>query len=421
MAEAVSRLGDVRDHGVWQTTKVAFLASALIFLVTIVLGFLNIVTSGPLPRWQVLVHLHSGTLGWITLSMIGAAIWLFAANRTVSAGYAGRVRLLVWLAILAFVALIASFGLASQAGGGIRILLGVFGPVASLVVWAAAILFALELSRIDGPTTAQWLVASGLVAAGVATTMGALMATAVAGLVPFPPELAIIGHVIAIEGYLFLVAAGVIEWIVLGQDAGRRSGAGMIQVIVGLVIALLGPALVVLAIGGVGQATLMAIANLGLLSLILIYGLLFLVRVGATSLSQSPLNPNPQAWMFFASLWLVVGAIMWPVRAALGDPNWWILAYAHIIFVGLLTNSILGVLSARTGAAPRRAGWSEPVGMWLANIGIVVFLGLEITVDTPHGAWIMGAGVLLAVLTMGLALQRTSDDATASAVSGPTD
>ncbi|MFB6310021.1 MAG: hypothetical protein ABEH64_02435, partial [Salinirussus sp.] len=52
------------------------------------------------------------------------------------------------------------------------------------------------------------------------------------------------------------------------------------------------------------------------------------------------------------------------------------------------------------------------VGMWLLNIGIVVFLGGEIAAGVAHGAWIMGAGVLLVVLKMILGLQHSSEVAT---------
>lgn len=406
MSTAVERLGVVGDETVWRSTKHAFLASALIFLVTILLGFLNIVTTGQIPRWQVLVHLHSGTMGWITLSIIGAAVWLFAAGRTPSSAYATWVRWLIWLAIVAFLGLIASFALGAQ-GVGMRLPLGIFGPVAALVTWAAVVIIVAELRRLDRATSAQWLMAAGLVAAGVATTMGALMATAVSGLVPFPPQLAILGHVVAIEGYLFLVAAAAIEWIVVGGDSGLRSGAGLLQALLGIVIALLGPVIVIMAMAGVSQATITAVMNLGLLALIILYGVVFLARIGPSALTWSPLDQGPRAWTFFGTIWLVVAALMWPVRATLGDPSWWILAYAHIVFVGVLTNSILGVLAARTADAPAQYVWAEPVGMWLLNLGIVAFLGLEIATGVAHGAWIMGAGVLLVVLKMLLSLQRS--------------
>ncbi|MFB6310652.1 MAG: hypothetical protein ABEH64_05645, partial [Salinirussus sp.] len=362
MSDTINRLGGVNNEAVWRVTKQAFLASALIFLVTILLGFLNILTTGQLPRWQVLVHLHSGTLGWITLSMIGAAVWLFAADRSPSSAYAGRVKWVVWLSILAFIGLIASFGLASDAIG-LRVLLGIIGPIAALVVWAAAVVIVLELRAMTGSSSAQWLMATGLVAAGIATTMGALMAMAVSGVLPFPPELAIFGHVIAIEGYLFLIGAATIEWLVIGADTTNRSRPALFQALLGIVIALLGPAIIVMALMGVPQATLGMIANLGLLSLIVLYGLVFLIRVGPTALTRSPLDGGPKAWGFFSALWLAIAALMWPARLALGNPEWWILAYAHILFVGLLTNAILGVLAARTADAPPRYEWAEPVGM----------------------------------------------------------
>ena len=105
MTEQVRAPGPTRvsDDGVWRVTKLVFGASALLFLVTITLGFLNVFTTGALPRWQLLVHLHSATLGWITLSAFGASVWLFTGERSVTGSYVVRVRWLARVMIVAFV------------------------------------------------------------------------------------------------------------------------------------------------------------------------------------------------------------------------------------------------------------------------------------------------------------------------------
>ena len=65
----------VKNENVWQNLKLLFIGSALIFLINIYFGFDNALTIGEIPRWQTLIHLHGGSIGWITLSAIGIAIW----------------------------------------------------------------------------------------------------------------------------------------------------------------------------------------------------------------------------------------------------------------------------------------------------------------------------------------------------------
>ena len=65
----------VNNDAVWQQIRTLFLGSAVLFLANIYFGFVNAIPDS-IPRWQALVHTHSGTLGWVTLSVIGLAIWI---------------------------------------------------------------------------------------------------------------------------------------------------------------------------------------------------------------------------------------------------------------------------------------------------------------------------------------------------------
>ena len=53
-------------------------AALAIFVVTIVIGILNGLDVWEVPRNTLLTHVHAGTLGWITLSVFAAAIWMLA-------------------------------------------------------------------------------------------------------------------------------------------------------------------------------------------------------------------------------------------------------------------------------------------------------------------------------------------------------
>ena len=57
----------------------AFQYGLIIFTLTALLGLANATQLlGALDRNTLLTHLHSGTLGWITMGVIGIAIWIFA-------------------------------------------------------------------------------------------------------------------------------------------------------------------------------------------------------------------------------------------------------------------------------------------------------------------------------------------------------
>jgi len=71
----------VRDPHVWSTVRWLYFGSGLLFLLNISLGILNVFTPGDLPRGQLLAHLHAGTIGWITLSVIATTLWVYSWAR----------------------------------------------------------------------------------------------------------------------------------------------------------------------------------------------------------------------------------------------------------------------------------------------------------------------------------------------------
>jgi len=397
MTEAVQSSGPdrVSDDEVWRVTKLVFGASALLFLVTIALGFLNVFTSGALPRWQLLVHLHSGALGWVTLSVFGATVWLFTGQRAVSDAYVGRIQWLAGVMVVAFVGLIASFGIAFSQGGDAVYLLAVFAPLAALTIWATAGFFLHQLTRLSEVTTVHLLTATGFLVLSVAVTFATVVALGRAGILA-APEFALTGHVFGIMGYEVLVVTGLIEWLLV-RERGRWTRAGGLQVGLGVLLGLWVPLLVVLLIAGIPEGVLPMLVIVGLLVLLVLFGLVFLARIGPTALRTNPLTAGVEAWVFFATLWFTVGVLSFPARMALGDPEWWLTVNTHVVFIGIVTNLLLGVHSARTQSANVGYARAQPVAMWLMNGGLVIFAALLIATGSTHGALVMGTGVLLGV------------------------
>lgn len=397
MSEAGKSLGPdrVTDDEVWRYTKLVFGASALIFLVAVTLGFLNVLTEGALPRWQLLVHLHSATLGWLTLSAFGATVWLFTGQRAVSDSYVSRVQWLARVMVVAFVGLIASFGIAFSQGGDAFYLLAVFAPFAALAIWAAAAFFLHQLSRLPVLTTTHLLTAAGFLVLALAVVFGNVMALGQAGILSVP-DFALSGHVFGIMGYQVLVVTGIIEWLVV-RERGGWTRAGSVQAGLGVLLGIWMPLLVLLSVAGLPEGLFPMLLIFGILFLLVLFGLLFFGRVGVQALRTNPLNAGVEGWIFFATLWFAIGVLSFPVRSVLGDPAWWMVFNAHATNVGIVTNMIFGVMAARTRFARVGSSWAQPASIWLTNAGIVVFVGLFIATGSVHGALVMGAGVLLGI------------------------
>jgi hypothetical protein len=83
------------------TTR-AFQYGLGIFAVTAIIGLFNATKIiGDLDQNTLLTHLHSGTLGWITMGVFGIALALFARNGT-SAQYVSITALVTAAYVLAF-------------------------------------------------------------------------------------------------------------------------------------------------------------------------------------------------------------------------------------------------------------------------------------------------------------------------------
>lgn len=398
-----SLLDRVANDVVWRQTRILFVASALLFLVTIGFGFLNALTSGPLPRWQSLIHLHSGSIGWITLSLIGIAIWLFTGQRHVTARYERAITWLVRLSILFFAGYIASFAIAFSQGGEAFVLLVVFGASSMLMIWAAAIFAVTQLRRIPLVTNVHVLVTAGLLVAAVGATMGVLLGLeyVVGDVFPMPGERIGI-HAGMMDAYLLLVASGIVEWFVRHEDAGSYTRSGLAQTLTVSIAALLVPIAFVF--------DLMVLLPVFVL-LLLVFLVLFAVRMGWRAVRVDPLAPGVRTWGFFGTLWLAVFVVLF-VYAIVGlnadfaaAPRWFAPAFGHSAFVGMMTNLLFGVYSARTTAHGDRLTWGEPAALWITNLGLVIFLVVIATTGTRHGAMVMGLGTLLGVGTMLARLQ----------------
>ena len=388
----------VKDDVVWRQLRIIFVGSALLFLINNFFGFANALTEGAINRGQILVHLHAGSVGWITLSAIGLAIWLVTGQRTVDDGYRRTVQRLGWAAVIAFACYVPNFWLAFGPVG-FKVLLPIFGIASVLVLWWAAVFAIGQVRAQQAATTPQFLAAGALLVASIGATVGALLGLENAmgrTLLPLASD-RVGAHAAMMDTYLFLVAAAIIESVIRPASDQRLRWPGVVQGSAWVIGAALVPTAYFL-----DQIE----AILPLFGLLLLLGMgFFLVRTAWRAVVAGPMGPGARAWTFFGTVWLVVymGFFLWAVSGG-GDfsamPGWFFAVFAHVGFVGMMTNLILALHLERADAQRGLASWAEPTAMWLVNIGLLVFLGLRVTAEIRTGAIVMGVGVVLGVATV---------------------
>ncbi len=393
----------VKNEAVWALTRTLFLGSALLFLINNYFGFDNALTSGVIPRSQVLIHLHAGSIGWITLSLIGVAIWVFSGQRELSASYTAAVRRLTWIAIFVFGGYIISFGLAF-AVQDLTFLLPIFGTGAMLVIWSAAIFAVREFGKQPVATSVHLLVTGGLLVAAIGATMGVMLGLekVIGVFLPIEGPDRVGVHAGMMDTYVILVAAGLVEWMV-GKGSDRRwTWPAMVQTVAWTVAAVVVP---------IAFLVNMLEQLLPIFGMLLLLGLVFfLVRMGWRGLTQNPLRGGLPAWAFFGTLWLIIFVGLFLYAALSGAdfasfPGWFTVAMVHAPFVGAMTNLLLGVYSVRTAQSSGVLSWGAPAALWLINLGLIAFVVLKATSDSRLGAIAMGIGVVLGVVTMILRLR----------------
>jgi hypothetical protein len=396
----------VRNETVWTQIKYLLLGSAVLFLINIFFGFDNALTEGDIPRWQVLIHLHAGSIGWITLSVVAMTIWVFSGNRELSTSYVSRVKTLTWLVIVVFGGYIISFGLAFSQG--ILILLPIFGTLSALAIWISTIFAIVQLRRSEAKTEPQLMIMSGLLIASLGALMGVLLGLEDAFKTSIIPGIDRIGaHAGVMDSYLLLASSAIVSMFLRGNKEHYSHGA-----LAQAIALILAPISVWLGI----VASIEPLAGLSA-PLIIIGIVLFAVRNGRGVLKLNPLRKGPAGWIFFGAIWAVIWAFLFAYLITIfisqgpeAISPWLSVLFAHAAFIGMMTNLILGIDSLRSHGARHVLSWAEPTALWLMNLGLIVFVVLKFANDSRLGAIVMGVGVLLGVGTMIVRLLSKEED-----------
>src|SRR5256712_8836679 len=181
----------------------------LIFVVTVLIGIANgTKVFGPLERNVLLTHVHAGTLGWITLGVAAACLWIFGGTAPRAANE-GIVRGLV-IALVASVPLyVAGFWSGSFIARA-AFSTPVFASIVFLLGWSIMEARRIGIGRLSVP---QLSAIAGLLSLVIGSSLGVYAQFAFATGEQFNPMNIIGGHITAQGvGFLLLLGLGLIEY-----------------------------------------------------------------------------------------------------------------------------------------------------------------------------------------------------------------
>ncbi len=389
-----------------QEVRWLYQGAMLVFLVTIGygmargLGFIDF--SDPN---QVLTHLHSGTIGWVTLGILATVLWLYGgtAPRTADDRFVTWTSVLLVIAVPLYIGAWWAANLPFRAVSGALLLVGIVAFVAWLVREAARIGY----SQL---TTPQLGAVVGLVTLVVGSTLGVLMQIEFASGNVFLPGGAIGAHAeTQISAYLVLIAMSFAYWRLHGNDRTVRGTwmvwlffAGGVFVAIALLADILPLSILyvpldiagfvilltfvwrkVLAPGwlSAGSARHYAIA----IPFALVYLIIFIyLLIGFAVL---------QIWKDFSEIPVNIFA-----------------ASVHPLFVGMVTNILFGLLYD-LNERQRIWPWADHVVFWGINLAVAAFTA-ALVLDVPDAfkfiTPVLGVSILVGIVAHTLRMRAAA-------------
>jgi hypothetical protein len=374
--------------------QLMFRAALIIFLVTIVIGILNGLDLWDPPRSLLLTHVHAGTLGWITLAVIGAALRMFGDSAGDRATRSGS-RLAI-ATIVATVLYVAAFAIGS----------GIYRPITgtlmlATVVWALGWVVG---RRRHTPTTVPAVaMLLSLVSLVIGSVLGVLLGIFIAnGSLPglsaeaasnlagaHPPAMLV--------GYLVLAGTAVAEWLLVGDPGPGRPSLTGVGVAFGL---FLSGVLFNVAFIADAEQLIQIASMLEVVGIVVFIGRMWpALRPAAWRGAGSGAYARISVVFLAVGIGLLVYLVQLFVSGRIdpeaGEGTHLLIAFDHAMFIGVMTNALLGVIGAGIPFDTRRrlVLWGVNLGLAGFLVGLVAESSAVKRISTP----IMGAALLLAV------------------------
>lgn len=399
----------------WEEIRTLLLAAMVFFLFTIGIGILNGTDLVDFEHRRLLGHVHSGTLGWLTLSVFAASLWLFGGSSDGAAGPAvadadrSRLRLLVWAAIGAFALYVTAF---TFTYGAFRPTMGI---ISTLVILSFFVWIALRARRVPlGVPHLGFLAAVATsVVGGVLGVLWALQIASGNQILPSGGEDA--HPAVMVVGFLFPVALAMSEWAFTFPTPPVATRLGVVQ----MAFPFAGGILLMLAL----LLDVDALAPIAIL-LEIVGVVIFIVRMWRHFRRVRLLEPTPGRWALLSAVGsvFVIGlaqyfVIKFDADFDLVPPNE-LLALDHSQFIASMTSAVFALMVAATaGRTDRRI---DQATFGLVSLGVAVFVvGLlgDWTALKRIGAPTMGVGLIIGLVSFAAALIGRPDPAPARTVS----
>ena len=384
-------------HPYGRQIKLLLQAALLIFAWTVVIGILNGTDLVDFNHHTILTHVHTGTLGWITTSVFAAALWLFGGvpGQGWRDTFARNLPLATVVAVIAYnIAFLLTSGSGRPTIGGFMLLV--------IVGWVAWIFASMKGSVLSVPRL-------GILAAVTTLTIGGLLGVLLGVMIATGNDIlpgdAYASHpATMVIGFLIPVGMALAEWHLRPETLEQRATrAGWLQI--GLPF-----------VGGLCvTAGLLADAP-PLISVSLPFEVvgvgIFVKRVlpGFKAVDGDRATPG-----FVAAptvVWLVLNIVffIYLIARFQGDFDLvrigLILALDHMMFIGVMSNSLFAQVRAATPGAKATAVRVLVMAMNIGLAGFVVGLLADVAILKQLFTPIMGLGILHGIALFLVAFNR---------------
>jgi len=370
-----------------------------IFVFTVVIGILNGTDAVDFEFKELMAHVHSGTLGWITLCAIAGGMWLFQGAPGPS-WHAKLPRLIAYMAPVLIVIYVAAFWSTT----------GTFRPIMGTTVGVVLLLFLAWIIARARYVTLTVAHVGFLAAAATSVTgavFGILLGLQLATGDQYLPDEGEDAHpATMVIGFLIPVGMSLAELGLRGlrglPPAGRLGACQIGFPFVGGILVALG-------------ILLDATPLIGLSLPFEIIGIIILLKRLGPDLLKAAVAASPAGrFATFSVAFLVVNIVffVYLVVKYEGDfdlvPEHLLLGLDHMMFIGVITNAVLAMVYLATRARTSILPQADTIIVAAVNGGLIAFaVGLiaEVTALKQIGTPIMGGGILFAILVFTLRLR----------------
>lgn len=359
----------MNDHPLKSSVRLLFNTALVIFLVTIVIGILNGLDVWDPTHEMVLTHVHAGTLGWITLSVIGVALLMFGETSDASTAAAASKMTtgIVGSTVLYVIAFATTTGLFRPIAGTLMLIAIVWAFVWVAQRWSTTTrtvpVLALFLALISLVVGAVLGVILGLfIAQGEVPGLTTETATNLGGAHPAA----------MLTGYLLLAGIAVAEWRLSDRPAlaaESKLGAGTAWAL--FVAGILFNLAFILDVEAFIQVA-------SLLQVIAVVA--FVARMWRYLTPSAWRGAGVSVYAKLSVVYLVIGIallvyvvqlfVSGELNPETGEgPVGVLIAFDHAMFLGVMTNALFAGL-----AIGRSYDLAQRVVVWGVNVGLAGFL-----------------------------------------------